>query len=91
MAQEADTYLAVPFIDKDEVTYPTFLPSSGPVVHAIVRWADSSHFYLRIYFDAVLGLQSSGKLWENLKVDIFQLFPPAHAFYLTYSSQRGED
>lgn len=91
MAQEANTYLAVPFIDKDKVTYPTLLPSSGPMDYAIVCWADSSYFYLCIYFDAVLGLQSSGKLWENLKVNSFQLFPPAHEFHLTYFSQSGAD
>lgn len=80
-----------PLTDADKVTYPTFLSSFGPTVLAIVRWADSSYFSLCIYFDAVLGLQSSGKLWENLKVNIFQLFPAAHEFYLTSSSKRGAD
>lgn len=84
-----DAYVAVPFMDADKVTYPTFLSSSGPMVLAIVRWADSSYFSLCIYFDAVLGLQSSGKLWENLKVNVFQLFPAAHEFYLTSFSKRG--
>lgn len=62
-------------MDTDKVTHPTLLPISEPKAHATALWADSSS-NLCTHFDAVLGLQSSRELWENPKVNIFQLFPP---------------
>lgn len=58
------------FVDTDNVTHPSLLRA-----RATALWADNSS-NLCTRFDAVLGLQSSRELWENLKVDIFHLFPP---------------
>lgn len=64
-----------PFVDTDNVTHPSLLPISEPRARATALGADNSS-NLCTRFDAVLGLQSSRELWENLKVDIFHLFPP---------------